>query len=120
MDEREGRRGWRRVERDLLGEQAPPQPRPPVTTPPVAPRRRPRTRLATASDDASPLERALAPGCLISLAITALLLVAFRRLTSLPPPMLIVLAVVVFVTVLFVMLRVRPVRIDDNDRPPRG
>ena len=101
------------VETRLLGEKVDPEP---------VPRARPVRRSAgrgarffAPEEDASPLERALGPSCLISLVIVALLLVAFRRLFSAPPIVLALLALAVFVVILFILLRMRPLRIDNND-----
>lgn len=60
----------------------------------------------------SALERSLGPGCLISLVIVVLMVVAFKRLLHLPAPALVLIALAVFVTVMLVLLRMRPVRID--------
>ena len=103
-----------RIERGLLGEKTDPEP----VQRPHSPRRS-GSRFLAPDDDASPLERALGPSCLLSLVIVALLLVAFRRLFSAPPPVIALIALAVFAVVLIVLLRMRPVRIDNNDRPDR-
>ena len=101
------------LENELLGEKVDPEPMPrvrPVRRPPSR-----GSRFLGPDDEASPLERALGPSCLISLVIVALLLVAFRRLFSAPPPVLALIAFAVFVVILFILLRMRPLRIDNND-----
>ncbi len=118
MAKREGKNVFRRVEGELLGEQAPRREAQPLPAPPP-PRKRPSLNLFTPDPDASPLERALGPGCFLSLIIVALLLVGFRRIGSLPPPMLAIIALIVFFLVLFILLRMRPVRIQDGKPPTR-
>ena len=77
--------------------------------------RRPSQTVRTNSGEApSALERSLGPGCLISLVIVVLMVVAFKRLLHLPAPMLILIALAVFVIVMLVLLRMRPVRIDHD------
>lgn len=118
MGKRNTRETLRRVEGHFLGDQAPP--REPVPTPaPERQRRKQSFNLFTPDPDASPLERALGPGCLLSLVIVALMVIGFKRIGALPPPALAILAVVVFAFVLFLLLRMRPVRIDGNDPPTR-
>ncbi len=101
------------VEARLLGEKVDPEP---VARARPVPRSAGRgSRFLAPDQDASPLERALGPSCLISLVIVALLLVAFRRLFSAPPIVLALIALAVFVVILFILLRMRPLRIDNND-----
>ena len=110
---RKSRRILTQIETELLGEKVDPEP-----IPRARPVRRPASRgsrFLAPDEDASPLERALGPSCLISLVIVALLLVAFRRLFSAPPPVLALIALVVFVVILFILLRMKPLRIDNND-----
>ncbi len=113
MSSRRPKRFLNQIEHELLGEKVDPEP-----IPRAGPIRRPASRgsrFLAPDEDASPLERALGPSCLISLVIVALLLVAFRRLFSAPPPVLALIAFAVFVVILFVLLRMRPIRIDNND-----
>ena len=110
MSDPKPKRLMEEIERGLLGEKIDAEP----VRRPRPPQRR-GSRFFAADEDASPLERALGPSCLLSLVIVALLLVAFRRLFSAPPPVLALLALAVFVVVLIVLLRMRPIRIDNND-----
>lgn len=113
MSSRKPKRFLNQIENELLGEKVDPEP-----IPRARPVRRPASRgsrFLGPDEDASPLERALGPSCLISLVIVALLLVAFRRLFSAPPLMLALIAFAVFVVILFVLLRMKPLRIDNND-----
>ena len=118
MGKRSAKDAFRRVEGELLGEQAPRRKPAPAVAPPRSGKRR-TLNIFTPDPDASPLERALGPSCLLALVIVALLLVGFRRVSSLSPPALAVVTVIVFALVLFLLLRMRPVRIDGNDRPNR-
>ena len=113
MSSKKPRRILHQIENELLGDKVDPEP-----IPRARPVRRPASRgsrFLAPDEDASPLERALGPSCLISLVIVALLLVAFRRLVSAPPPVLALIAVAVFIVILFILLRMRPLRIDNND-----
>ena len=75
--------------------------------------RRPAQRVAKEDgEQPSALERSLGPGCLISLVIVVLMVVAFKRLLHMPAPVLVLVALAVFVVVMLVLLRMRPVRID--------
>ncbi len=117
MSSRKSRRIFNQIENELLGDKVDPEPIPrarPIRRPPSR-----GSRFLAPDDDASPLERALGPSCLISLVIVALLLVAFRRLFSAPPLVLALIAFGVFILIMFIMLRMRPVRIDNNDRRDR-
>lgn len=117
MADRKPKRMLDQIESGLLGDKVDAEPIPQAR--PV--RRRPRagSRFFAADEDASPLERALGPSCLLSLIIVALLLVAFRRLFSAPPPVIALIAFAVFVVVLIILLRMRPLRIDGNERDDR-
>ena len=117
MTDRKPRRVLDQIESGLLGDKVDTEPIPRAR--PVRRRARPGSRFLAPDDDASPLERALGPSCLLSLIIVALLLVAFRRLFSAPPPVIALIAVAVFVVVLIILLRMRPVRIDGNERDDR-
>ncbi len=101
------------VETRLLGEKVDPEPV--ARARPIRRSAGRGSRFLAPDEDASPLERAVGPSCLISLVIVALLLVAFRRLFSAPPIVLALIALAVFVVILIVLLRMRPLRIDDND-----
>ncbi len=101
------------IETGLLGEKVDPEPV--ARTRPVRGSAGRGSRFLAPDEDASPLERAVGPSCLISLVIVALLLVAFRRLFSAPPIVLALVALAVFAVILIVLLRMRPLRIDNND-----
>lgn len=113
MSSKKPRRILNQIENELLGDKVDPEP-----VPRARPVRRPAgrgSRFLAPDEDASPLERALGPSCLISLVILVLLLVAFRRLFSAPPLVLALIAFAVFILIIFIMLRMRPLRIDNND-----
>lgn len=110
MPDPKPRRVLNQIERELLGDKVDPEP----VRRPRSPRKS-GSRFLGVNEDASPLERALGPSCLLSLVIVALLLVAFRRLFSAPPTVIALIALVVFAVVLIILLRMRPLRIDNND-----